>query len=108
MGGRVLVGWVSVQRIGRVLADNADHVLLLDVDGTVPEGRPAADLTTIMARLRDGAYCLPIGPDHTARVIARMAGRGDLVLTMGTGDVTSYGAAILDRLSCRSEATLSA
>ncbi|TDC31753.1 Mur ligase domain-containing protein [Micromonospora sp. KC213] len=96
------------ERIGRVLADKADHVLLLDVHGTVPDGRPKADSTAIMARLRDGDYCLPLGPDHAARVVARMAGRGDVVLTMGTGDVTGYGAAILDRLTTRSEAVLSA
>ncbi|MBX7270029.1 UDP-N-acetylmuramoyl-L-alanine--D-glutamate ligase [Micromonospora sp. Llam7] len=96
------------ERIGRVLADHADHVLLLDVHDTAPESRPLADLTAIIAQLRDGAYCLPSRPDHAARVIARMAGRGDLVLTMGTGDVTSYGTAILDKLSCRSEVTLSA
>ncbi|MFJ6198665.1 UDP-N-acetylmuramate--L-alanine ligase [Micromonospora sp. NPDC092111] len=96
------------ERIGRVLADKADYVLLLDVHGTVPSGLPAADATAVMACLRDGAYCLPLGHDHAARVIARMAGRGDVVLTMGTGDVTGYGAAILDALSSRSEVTLSA
>ncbi|MGC4804965.1 UDP-N-acetylmuramate--L-alanine ligase [Micromonospora sp. DT233] len=96
------------QRIGQVLADNADHVLLLDVHDTVPDGRPPTDVTAIMDRLRDGAYCLSLGPDHASRVIARMAGRGDVVVTMGTGDVTRYGAVILDRLGCRSEITLSA
>ncbi|RKN42087.1 UDP-N-acetylmuramate--L-alanine ligase [Micromonospora endolithica] len=95
-------------RIGGVLADKADHVLLLDVHGTVPAGRPHADATAIMTRLRDGDYCLPLGPDHAARVIARMAGRGDVVVTMGTGDVAGYGAAILDALSSRSEVALSA
>ncbi|WBB79741.1 UDP-N-acetylmuramate--L-alanine ligase [Micromonospora sp. WMMD882] len=96
------------ERIGRILADNADHVLLLDVHGTVPDGQPVADTTALMAQLREGDYCLPLGPDHAARVIARMAGRGDVVLTMGTGDVTRYGAAILDSLGCRSEVALSA
>ncbi|MFC8849520.1 MULTISPECIES: UDP-N-acetylmuramate--L-alanine ligase [unclassified Micromonospora] len=96
------------ERIGRILADNADHILLLDVHGTVPDGQPVADATAITARLRDGDYCLPLGPDHAARVVARMAGRGDVVLTMGTGDVTGYGTAILDSLSCRTEVALSA
>ncbi|NJP34655.1 UDP-N-acetylmuramate--L-alanine ligase [Micromonospora thermarum] len=95
-------------RIGGVLAEKADHVLLLDVHGTVPAGRPEADTTAIVARLRDGRYCLPLGPDHAARVIARMAGSGDVVLTMGTGDVTGYGRAILDSLGSRSEVALSA
>ncbi|HEY0698039.1 MAG TPA: UDP-N-acetylmuramoyl-L-alanine--D-glutamate ligase, partial [Micromonospora sp.] len=90
------------------LADKADHVLLLDVHGTVPAGRPVADTTAIMAVLREGRYCLPFGPDHAARLVSRMAGRGDVVLTMGTGDVTGYGAAILDRLGSRSEVVLSA
>lgn len=96
------------ERIGRVLADKADHVLLLDVHGTVPVGRPRADATAIMTRLREGDYCLPLCPDHAARAIARMAGRGDVVLTMGTGDVAGYGVAILDALSSRSEVALSA
>ncbi|MGC5031858.1 UDP-N-acetylmuramate--L-alanine ligase [Micromonospora sp. DT229] len=95
-------------RIGSLLADKADHVLLLDVHGTVPVGRPVADSRGIMARLREGRYCLPLGPDHAARVIARMAGRGDVVVTMGTGDVTGYGAAILGTLGSRSEVALSA
>ncbi|MDG4796648.1 UDP-N-acetylmuramate--L-alanine ligase [Micromonospora sp. WMMD1082] len=95
-------------RIGGLLADKADHVLLLDVHGTVPAGRPVADGTVIRTRLREGSYCLPLGPDHAARVIARMAGRGDVVVTMGTGDVTGYGAAILDTLRNRSEVALSA
>ncbi|WP_433529093.1 UDP-N-acetylmuramate--L-alanine ligase [Micromonospora sp. CA-263727] len=96
------------ERIGRVLADKADYVLLLDVHGTVPEGQPVADNTAIIARLREGSYCLPLGPEHSARVVARMAGRGDVVLTMGTGDVASYGAAILDSLTSRPEVALSA
>lgn len=95
-------------RIGGVLAEKADHVLLLDVHGTVPAGRPEADTTAIVARLRDGRYCLPLGPDHAARVIARTAGSGDVVLTMGTGDVTGYGRAILDSLGSGSEVALSA
>ncbi|MFI2663475.1 UDP-N-acetylmuramate--L-alanine ligase [Micromonospora carbonacea] len=96
------------EQIGRALADHADYVLLLDVHDAAPQVRSGADPTAIMARLREGTYCLPLGPDHAARVIGRMAGRGDLVLTMGTGDVTSYGAAILNRLASRSEVTLSA
>ncbi|GIJ09181.1 UDP-N-acetylmuramate--L-alanine ligase [Micromonospora andamanensis] len=96
------------ERIGGVLADKADHVLLLDVHGTVPTGRPVADASAIMARLREGDYCLPLGPGQAARLIGRMAGRGDVVLTMGTGDVTGYGAAILDALSSRTEVALSA
>ncbi|MET8280931.1 UDP-N-acetylmuramate--L-alanine ligase [Micromonospora sp. NPDC005174] len=96
------------RRIGRLLADKADHVLVLDVHGTVPEGRPAADATMIVTQLRDGQYCLPLGADHVARLVGRMAGRGDVVLTMGTGDVTGYGAAILDALSQRSEVAVSA
>ncbi|EEP71319.1 UDP-N-acetylmuramoyl-L-alanine ligase [Micromonospora sp. ATCC 39149] len=103
--GRVLA---LDERIGRVLADNADYVLLLDVPDNLSDGRPLADTDAIAARLRDGAYCLPLGPDHAARVIARMAGRGDVVLTMGTGDVTGYGAAILDGLGRRAEVALSA
>ncbi|SCL23936.1 UDP-N-acetylmuramate--L-alanine ligase [Micromonospora inyonensis] len=96
------------ERIGRVLADKADHVLLLDVHGAVPVGRPVADAAGIMPWLRDGQCCMPLGPDHAGRVVARMAGRGDVVLTMGTGDVTGYGAAILDSLGSRSEVALSA
>lgn len=95
-------------RIGRLLADKADYVLLLDVHGTVSQGRPAADATVIVTHLRGGQYRLPLGADHVARIVGRMAGRGDVVLTMGTGDVTGYGAAILDALSQRSEVALSA
>ncbi|WKU07454.1 UDP-N-acetylmuramate--L-alanine ligase [Micromonospora sp. HUAS LYJ1] len=95
-------------RIGGILADKADHVLLLDVHGTVPDGGPLADTTAILARLCEGDCCMPLGPDHAARVIASKAGRGDVVLTMGTGDVSGYAAAILDALSSRSEVALSA
>jgi UDP-N-acetylmuramate--alanine ligase len=37
--------------------------------------------------------------DEVASVIAGMAGPGDLVLTMGAGDVTDLGPRILDRLA---------
>ncbi|SCF42265.1 UDP-N-acetylmuramate--L-alanine ligase [Micromonospora matsumotoense] len=105
--GHARVG-VFGERIGRVLANHADHVLLLDGHDTPPDGHPRVDPTVIVARLREGSYFLPAGPDEAARVITRMAGRGDVVLTMGPDDVTSYSAAILDKLSCPSEVTLSA
>lgn len=43
------------------LADYADYVLPLDVQGTMPEGQPAAGHTAIMTRLCNSAYCLPSG-----------------------------------------------
>lgn len=95
-------------RIGAVLADKSDHVLLLDVHGVVPPGQPLADTSAIVGRLRDGRYCLPVGPDHAARIISRVAGPGDVVLTMGTGDVAGYAPAILDALGSRSAVALSA
>ncbi|MEU7982251.1 UDP-N-acetylmuramate--L-alanine ligase [Micromonospora sp. NPDC049081] len=116
-GGRVIVvfqpsGHARVlafgARIGQVLAGKADHVLLLDVHGTVPPGHSRADVSSIAARLPKGRYRMSAGPDQVGRLVGGLARPGDVLLTMGTGDVTGYQRVIMDSLGSRSEVLLSA
>ncbi|GAA3758406.1 UDP-N-acetylmuramate--L-alanine ligase [Plantactinospora mayteni] len=109
-GGRVLVvfqpsGHARVtafgDRIGATLAEGADHVMLLDVHGTLPPGQATADTGALLPSLGDGRYTLALSREHATSSIAAMAKPGDVVVTMGTGDVTTYGPVILDHLTDR-------
>ncbi|MEV4629312.1 UDP-N-acetylmuramate--L-alanine ligase [Micromonospora sp. NPDC049523] len=87
--------------IGEILNERADHVMLLDVHGTLPTTGPTADAAQIATRLDDDRYTLPMGSKHVAWIVNQMAKPGDVVLTMGTGDVTTYGKVIIDQLAAR-------
>ncbi len=85
--------------------DSADHVVFMDVysAGETPipgvSGKTLLRETLAHAPRRSAAY-LP----HRADIVPYLAGRlrdGDLVLTMGAGDVTTIGAEILTALDER-------
>ncbi|MFI6759674.1 UDP-N-acetylmuramate--L-alanine ligase [Micromonospora sp. NPDC050417] len=94
--------------MGEILAARADHVMLLDVHGTIPPDTPTSDSALIASRLREGHFTLPIGPGQVALAVDRLAAPGDVVITMGTGDVTTYGPTIIDQLAAREAVTRTA
>jgi UDP-N-acetylmuramate--alanine ligase len=91
--------------LGRALAA-ADTIVVTDVYGAGEPpiagvtGKVVVDGLLEAAPQRRVAY-LPAGSD-IASFVASRARAGDLVMTIGAGDVTALGPAILDRLSARS------
>ncbi len=83
----------------------ADHVVLLDVYGA----REAAVPGVTSALIGDPLVELPgvrrvdvgLGRDAAVATLAASAGPGDLVLTVGAGDVTALGAPLLEALTAR-------
>ena len=92
------------ERIGATLAECADHVVLLGVHGTLLAGQVTAGTGPLTAALGAGRYTVALSREHAASSIAALANPGDVVVTMGTGDVTTYGPVILDRLTDRTAA----
>jgi UDP-N-acetylmuramate--alanine ligase len=81
----------------------ADEVVVLDVYGAREDPEPGVTGELV-------ARAVPLPPDRVAfepdppsavRRVADRAAPGDVVLTMGAGDVTALGSALLDRLSQR-------
>ena len=87
--------------------DAADYVVVCDVyaAGEAPlpgvSGKTIAD--AVAARGTVGVSYAPTKQEAVA-AIAAIAQRGDLVFTMGAGDVTTYGVAILEALGACEEA----
>lgn len=78
--------------------DLADHVILLEIypgGETDTLGISSADL---LALLRGPAQVVP-DPEQAATTVAREAQTGDVILTLGAGDITRTGALILERLA---------
>ncbi|MFG3512253.1 UDP-N-acetylmuramate--L-alanine ligase [Streptomyces bobili] len=88
------------QEMGQALA-LADGSVVLDIYPAREDPIPGVTSELIIDAGRSaGAAVTPVhDKDEVASVIAGMAGPGDLVLTMGAGDVTDLGPRILDRLA---------
>ncbi|MFF3499778.1 UDP-N-acetylmuramate--L-alanine ligase [Streptomyces sp. NPDC003247] len=88
------------QEMGRSLA-LADASLVLDIYPAREDPIPGITSELIVDAARAaGADVTPVhDKDQVPALIAGMAGPGDLVLTMGAGDVTDLGPRILDRLA---------
>jgi UDP-N-acetylmuramate--alanine ligase len=83
----------------------ADDVVVLDVYGAREDPEPGVTGELV-------ARAVPLPPDRVAfepdpqaavRRVADRAVPGDVVLTVGAGDVTALGSALLDRLSQRAQ-----
>ncbi|TKV56086.1 UDP-N-acetylmuramate--L-alanine ligase [Nakamurella flava] len=84
---------------GRALSA-ADVVVLLDVFAAREDPRPGVS-GELIARAVDAAVPLVYEPDRAAATVsaARVLRDGDVVITMGAGDVTAIGPELLARLS---------
>ena len=80
----------------------ADEVVVTDIYGAREELDPTVTPNTIVDLMADhgAAYAVPDRLD-AAHVIADLARPGDVVLTVGAGDVTQLGPAVLARLAAR-------
>ncbi len=84
--------------------DQADHVVVCDIyaAGETPipgiTGKTVAD--AVSARATVGTTYAPTKDEAVAAAV-EVAREGDLIFTMGAGDVTSYGPEILSALSAR-------
>ena len=87
---------------------DADQVVLLDIYS--PPGRepPMPDVTSgrLAAAMRHPAARYAQSPDAALDLIAAETRRGDLVVTMGAGDVTALGPRLLERLAARGAVVL--
>ncbi|MFE3598320.1 UDP-N-acetylmuramate--L-alanine ligase [Streptomyces sp. NPDC059096] len=86
--------------MGQALA-LADASLVLDIYPAREDPVPGvtSDLIVRAAQTAGAAVTAVHDKDAVADAVAGMAGPGDLVLTMGAGDVTDLGPRILDRLA---------
>ncbi|MFC5382226.1 UDP-N-acetylmuramate--L-alanine ligase [Aquipuribacter nitratireducens] len=78
---------------------DAAEVVVLDVYGAREDPEPGVDGRLVADRVPGATY----EPDRDAAVeaVARGARRGDLVLTLGAGDVTELGPRVVDALRAR-------
>ncbi|MGH8884243.1 MAG: UDP-N-acetylmuramate--L-alanine ligase [Egibacteraceae bacterium] len=91
---------------GRVLA-SADLVVLMEVYASHEEPIPGVTSQIVAQAVLEHGGVVRTEPCWTAvpDVVASLAQRGDLVLTMGAGDVTLLGPKIVERIAARPCAT---
>nr|WP_308209249.1 UDP-N-acetylmuramate--L-alanine ligase [Allokutzneria sp. A3M-2-11 16] len=83
----------------------ADHVVVLDVFGAREEPEPGVSGATVaeLVRLPEGSVHYEPSITDAPKHLAGVARPGDLVITMGAGDVTMLGPEVLARLDQESE-----
>ncbi len=81
----------------------ADVVLVLDVDPGRDDPDPAITGQLVADHVGEGPELVVYEPDRAraAEVLADLARPGDMVLTLGSGNVTSVGPELLDLLRRR-------
>ncbi|MBB3038869.1 UDP-N-acetylmuramate--alanine ligase [Hoyosella altamirensis] len=78
----------------------ADEIIVLDVYGAREEPVPGVTGELIARQVAKPAYFQP-DVSELPRQVAKLASAGDVVLTMGAGDVTMLGPSILDALRAK-------
>lgn len=81
--------------------DLADEVILLDVYGSREEPQPGVTGELIAERIQEAVVHYEPAFDRAAVLAAEIARPGDLVVTMGAGDVTALGPEILAEIDRR-------
>ncbi|MGJ7441360.1 UDP-N-acetylmuramate--L-alanine ligase [Aquipuribacter sp. MA13-6] len=79
---------------------DASSVVVLDVYGAREDPEPGVDGALVAAGV-PGARFLP-DRDEAVAAVAQVARRGDLVLTLGAGDVTELGPRLVSAIAARS------
>ncbi len=77
----------------------ADEVVVLDVYAAREDPEPGVTGKLVADAVPGGAARYVESPDDVPRVVASVAVPGDLVLTMGAGDVTRLGPLVLSELA---------
>ena len=77
----------------------ADEVVVLDVYAAREDPEPGVTGKLVADAVPGGAARYVESLDDVPRVVASIAAPGDLVLTMGAGDVTRLGPLVLDELA---------
>jgi UDP-N-acetylmuramate--alanine ligase len=97
------------ERFGQALA-GADEVVVLDVYGAREDPQPGVTGELIAERVPLPASRVHYEPafDRLPALVAALAQEGDLVVTMGAGDVTMLGPEILAELDHSGEGVLGA
>ncbi|TVU59077.1 UDP-N-acetylmuramate--L-alanine ligase [Paenarthrobacter nitroguajacolicus] len=75
--------------------NSADTALVLDIYPAREDPIPGVTSALIADHLSTGRL---VSADEAVRAIATVAGEGDVVLTVGAGDVTAYGPVIVEAL----------
>ena len=77
----------------------ADEAVVLDVYAAREDPEPGVTGKLVADAVPGGAARYVESLDDVPRVVASIAAPGDLVLTMGAGDVTRLGPLVLDELA---------
>lgn len=77
--------------------DKADHAIVLEIYAASESPIPGISSSLIVEKMKNGEF-VPNFVDATDAIVA-MAKPGDVILTMGAGDVSSLGPIILDGLA---------
>lgn len=85
--------------------DNADEVFVLDVYGAREQPLPGVSGASVAEHVSVPVHYLP-NFSAVAQTVAAAAGRGDVIVTMGAGDVTMLGPEIVTALRVRSNRTV--
>ncbi|MBM4547808.1 UDP-N-acetylmuramate--L-alanine ligase, partial [Rhodococcus hoagii] len=94
------------QEFGEAL-DLADEVVVLDVYGAREEPLPGVSGALVAQSVTKPVHYQP-DRSQVPRQVASLAEPGDVVITMGAGDVTMLGGQILDALRARPNGSRSA
>lgn len=90
---------VLLAGFGRAL-DHADEVVLLDIYPGGETDDLGISSANLLSLLNGPAKAVP-GPEQAAAAVGSRARTGDVVLTLGAGDITRTGALILEQLTER-------
>lgn len=85
-----------------VALDDADEIVLLDIYPSGERDTLGISSADILSRLRKPSHAAS-GPEDAASMTAGIVRPGDVVLTLGAGDITRTGALLIETLSRRQE-----
>jgi len=83
-----------------VSLDHADQIILLDIYPSGERDTLGVSSAEILRRLHTPSHAAA-GPEDAARITADIVRPGDVVLTLGAGDITRTGSLLIETLSQR-------
>ncbi len=85
--------------------NGADEVVLLEIYPSGETDSLGVSSRDILQRLTSSAHGVD-DPEHAARKLAEVATAGDVILTLGAGDITLVGTLLLQHFSAHTPATM--